>query len=379
MRAVQLVAPSAPLELRDLPLPEPGEDEVVVQVAGCGVCHTDIGFWKDGVATRHPPPITLGHEISGTVVETGPAYTELMGRDVIVPSVIPCGACDLCRSGRGNVCRSQLMPGNDMDGGFADYIKVPGLGLCAVEDRGELDLAELSVVADAVTTPYQAVKRSGLRGGDLAVVVGVGGVGTHCVQVAAAMGARTIAVDVDPARLAAVEPYGASLTVDSSLVGFKELRSRIRDAASDWGCAQHGWKIFECSGHPAGQKTAFGLLNHAGVLMLVGFTLEKVDVRLSNLMAYDATAQGTWGCLPELYPGALELVTSGKIALRPFVETHPLSDGPEVIRRVADHEVAQRAILVPDRDDRANGGDRPDGGLRAGAPDHHDRTNPEDV
>lgn len=348
MRAVQLVAPSAPLELRELPRPEPGDDEVVVHVAGCGVCHTDIGFWKDGVSTRHPPPITLGHEIAGTVVEAGSGYADFLGRDVIVPSVIPCGHCQLCHSGRGNVCRAQRMPGNDMDGGFADFVRVPGFGLCPVEDRGELELAELSVVADAVTTPYQAVMRSGLREGDVTVVVGVGGVGTHCVQIASAMGARTVAVDVDADRLAAVAPHGADLTIDASAVPFKELRSRIRDAASDWGCSQHGWKIFECSGNAAGQETAFGLVNHAGVLMLVGFTLEKVGVRLSNLMAFDATAQGTWGCLPELYPGALELVTSGKIALRPFVELHPLSDGPDVIRRVAEHQVQSRAILVPD-------------------------------
>ncbi|MDH3271514.1 MAG: 6-hydroxycyclohex-1-ene-1-carbonyl-CoA dehydrogenase [Gemmatimonadota bacterium] len=348
MMALQLVAPSAPLALRELPLPEPGAHDVIVRVAGCGVCHTDIGFWMDGVQTRHPPPITLGHEISGTVVEAGPLFTDLIGREVIVPSVIPCGQCDLCRSGRGNVCRAQLMPGNDMDGGFAEFVKVPGLGLCPVPERGGHDLAELSVIADAVTTPYQAVKRSGLRAGDLAIVVGVGGVGTHCVQIAAAVGARTVAIDVEPSALAGIEPYGASLTIDASIASFKEIRAQVRDAASDWGCAQHGWKIFECSGHPAGQETAYGLLNHAGILMLVGFTLEKVTVRLSNLMAFDATAQGTWGCLPELYPEALELVTGGKIALKPFIETFPLHEGPEVLRRVADHEMDRRAILVPD-------------------------------
>lgn len=348
MRAVQLLAPEAPLELREVPEPGPGEDEVVVRVAGCGVCHTDIGFWKDGVATRHPPPITLGHEISGVVVETGSRFDHLLHREVIVPSVIPCGCCDLCSAGRGNACQKQLMPGNDMDGGFADYIKVPGHGLCDVEDRGDLELAELSVIADAVTTPYQAAVRADLKPGDLAVVVGVGGVGTHCVQIAAALGAKVVAIDVDPHRLEQVEAYGASLTIDSSVVGFRDIRSQVRDSAAEWGCPAYGWKIFECSGHSQGQETAYGLLNHAGTLMLVGFTLEKVTVRLSNLMAFDATAQGTWGCLPELYPAALELVTSGKIALRPFIETFPLSEGPSVLQRVADHEIERRAILTPD-------------------------------
>jgi 6-hydroxycyclohex-1-ene-1-carbonyl-CoA dehydrogenase len=348
VKAVQLVAPRAPLELRDLPDPVPGPDEVVVRVAGCGVCHTDIGFWQDGVATRHPLPLTLGHEISGEVVEAAGGFAHLVGREVIVPSVIPCGRCDLCREGRGNICRSQLMPGNDMDGGFADFIRVPGRGLCLVEDRGGLELADLSVVADAVTTPYQAVIRSRLRPGDLAVVVGVGGVGTHCVQIAAALGAEVVAVDVDPRHLDAVRDHGAALTLDASAIPFRELRSAIRDLARDRGCRDHSWKIFECSGHPEGQATAFGLLNHAGTLMVVGFTLDKVELRLSNLMAFDATAQGTWGCRPELYPAALELVTSGKIRLTPFIETHPLGRGPDVLQRVAAHQVDKRAILLPD-------------------------------
>ncbi len=347
MRALQLTAPSAPLELRDVPRPEPGPDEVVVQVAGCGVCHTDIGFWQDGVPTRHPLPLTLGHEISGTVLEAGADLGHLVGREVIVPAVIPCGRCELCRAGRGNICRAQVMPGNDMDGGFADYVRVPGRGLCLIGDRAGFDLAELSVVADAVSTPYQAVLRSGLTEGDLAVVVGVGGVGLHCVQIAAALGATVVAIDIDAARLEAMQEHGADLTLDSSTLDFKALRDAVREHAKAHGCAPHSWKIFECSGHPGGQATAYGLLTHAATLMVVGFTLARVELRLSNLMAFDATVQGTWGCRPELYPEALALVTEGRIALRPFIETHPLSDGPRVLDDVAAHRLSRRAILVP--------------------------------
>ncbi|MEX0892615.1 MAG: 6-hydroxycyclohex-1-ene-1-carbonyl-CoA dehydrogenase [Gemmatimonadota bacterium] len=347
MRALQLTVPGGPLELCNVARPEPGPGDVLVEVAGCGVCHTDVGFWRDGVATRKPLPLTLGHEIAGVVVEASRAAEHLVGREVIVPAVIPCGNCALCTSGRGNACRRQLMPGNDMDGGFADFVRVPLRGLCMVDERGGLELAELAVIADAVTTPYQAVVRSGLAAGDLAVVVGVGGVGTYAVQIAAALGAHVVAVDVDATRLEAVAAHGARLTLDSSALDFKELRGRVKEAAGAWGCPDHGWKIFECSGHPAGQETAFGLLNHAATLMVVGFTMARVNLRLSNLMAFDATAQGTWGCLPELYPAALELVTSGRVAVRPFVRTYPLHDGAEVLRAVADHEIDRRAVLVP--------------------------------
>jgi 6-hydroxycyclohex-1-ene-1-carbonyl-CoA dehydrogenase len=348
MKAVQLTAVGAPLEVVDVPQPQPGDDEVVVQVAGCGVCHTDIGFWKDGVPTRKELPLTLGHEISGTVVEAGSQYQHLVNRDVIVPAVIPCGECDLCQQDRGNVCRAQLMPGNDMDGGFAEFIATPGRGLCLIEQLGGYELPEFSVIADAVTTPYQAIIRSGLRSGELAIVVGAGGIGTYCVQIAAALGATVVAIDVDDDKLAAVADHGANLTINSAATDFKTLRKSVRGHANASGCADHSWKIFECSGQPGGQQTAYGLLTHAATLLVVGFTLAKTEVRLSNAMAFDATIQGTWGCKPELYPDALKLVTDQKITLKPFISTHPMSQAPDILQDVADHKIATRAILTPD-------------------------------
>lgn len=349
MKAVRLNSAGGTLALEDVPEPSPGPGKVVVRVAGCGVCHTDIGFWRDGVPTRHGLPITLGHEVSGIVECTEDDHRELLGREVIVPAVIPCGECALCRSGRGNACRRQVMPGNDLDGGFAEKLVVPARGLCVVDDRDGYDLAELSVIADAVSTPYQAIVRSGLRAGGLAIVVGVGGVGGYAVQIAAAFGARVVALDVDDERLAAIAACGADRTFNTRTTDFKTLKKEIAARAAEWGCPDHGAVILECSGTTAGQETAFGLLGLAGVLMVVGFTLGKLEMRLSNVMAMDATVQGNWGCLPELYPEALKLVTRGRITLKPFIERHPLDQGPEVIRRVADHEIRKRAILEPAR------------------------------
>jgi len=348
MKAIRFTAVKEPLEIQEVDMPRPGDDQVVVQVAGCGVCHTDIGFWIDGVPTKKPLPLTLGHEISGTVVEAGSGYQSLVGREVIVPAVIPCGECDLCSQGRGNVCRRQMMPGNDIDGGFAEYVAVPGAGLCEVTDRTGYELSDLSVVADAVTTPYQAIVRSGLEAGDFAVVIGVGGVGAYCVQIAAALGARVVAIDVDQSKLDAISGHGAALTINSAETDFKSLKKEVKSAAKEWDCTSHSWKIYECSGQPGGQETAYGLLTHASTLMVVGFTLGKIEVRLSNLMAFDATVHGTWGCKPELYPDALAMVTDQEVTLKPFIETHPMSRAPEVLQRVSDHEIDKRAILVPD-------------------------------
>ena len=112
----------------------PGPDEVVVEIAGCGVCHTDLGYYYDGVRTKHELPLCLGHEISGHVIETGADALWWIDRAVIVPAVIPCGHCDACRRGKATICPNQKMPGNDIHGGFATHIIVPARGLCVVDE-----------------------------------------------------------------------------------------------------------------------------------------------------------------------------------------------------------------------------------------------------
>ena len=162
-----MTAPGAPLVRAEFDA-TPGPGEVAVEVAGCGVCHTDLGYYYDGVRTNAPLPLALGHEVSGRVVAAGAGAEAWIGRAVIVPAVLPCGECDLCRRGLAPICRSQKMPGNDIQGGFASHIVVPARGLCPVDEQrlaqAGLTLAQVSIVADALTTPYQAVRRA-VRGG----------------------------------------------------------------------------------------------------------------------------------------------------------------------------------------------------------------------
>lgn len=326
---------------------EPTASEVLVEVAGCGVCHTDLGFLDGSVKTRSPLPLVLGHEISGTVVATGPGAESWTGKDVLVPAVIPCGTCALCRSGRGNMCPDQLMPGNDMDGGFATHVTVPARGLTPVTELPPgHELADMAVIADAVTTPLQAVRRAGVAPGDLVVVVGTGGVGTYAVQVAAALGATVVAVDIDDSRLEPLLSHGASATINSRGLSPREVRDQIRGLASQENTPL-GWKIFECSGTVPGQETAFGLLGPTATLAVVGFTRDMVSVRLSNLMAFDATAFGSWGCPPELYPEAVELVSTGKVALVPFTRKVPMNEIETVLEGAHHRSDPRRTILIP--------------------------------
>lgn len=345
-----MTAPKTPMVRQSFD-PQPGPGEVAVAVAGCGVCHTDLGYFYDGVRVNHPLPLALGHEVSGRVALAGAGAEQWLGRPVIVPAVLPCGECDLCRRGRGTICRKQKMPGNDIQGGFASHLVVPARGLCPVDEgrlaAAGLKLEDVSVVADAMTTPFEAVRRAGVAPDSLAVVVGVGGVGGYCVQIAAAFGAKVVAIDVDDRKLEAMKPYGAALALNAKSNDQKQLKAAIGAFAKENGLRPTEWFIFECSGTAAGQLAAFGLLVHGATFSVVGFTMDKVEVRLSNLMAFDARAIGNWGCPPERYPEALALVTEGKIKIKPFVEPHPLADINRVFEAVHHREISRRVVLVP--------------------------------
>jgi len=241
------------------------------------------------------------------------------------------------------------MPGNDRHGGFASHLVVPARFLCPVPEAvlAKNELWELAVVSDAITTPYQAVQRSGLTAGEPAIVIGVGGIGIHGVQIAAAAGARVVALDVDPDRLELASSHGARAAVNVSGLGVKEIRAQVADGVKAAGGGKHGWKIFEMSGTRAGQETAFNLAGFGSTIAIVGFTMDRLEVRLSNLMAFDATMFGNWGCDPALYPEVLDWIAAGRIQVGPFVERHPLDAINEVLEAAHGGKLRRRAVLVP--------------------------------
>ncbi|MCP4694295.1 MAG: 6-hydroxycyclohex-1-ene-1-carbonyl-CoA dehydrogenase [Desulfobacterales bacterium] len=351
----QMTGVGEPLARVESPIPEPGDGEVLLKVAGCGVCHTDLGFYYDGVRTRSPMPLTLGHEISGNVLAAGAGAENWADKAVIVPAVMPCGTCDVCKRGMGNICPTQKMPGNDIQGGFASHIVVPADQLCEVPvdaqgkpvGQADVTLPELSVIADALTTPYQAITDAGLTADDTAIFVGVGGVGGFGAQIAKSLGAAAIAIDIDNEKLNALAPY-VDATFNSKEMAFKELRKAVSGCVKELGRRRTEWKIFETSGTAPGQQTAFGLLTHGAVLSVVGFTMAKLELRLSNLMAFHAKAQGNWGCIPKYYKPTLDLVLEGKVAIGPFAKTFPLSEIQEVFESVHARKIQERPVLIPD-------------------------------
>jgi 6-hydroxycyclohex-1-ene-1-carbonyl-CoA dehydrogenase len=344
------ITPGSLIETQ-IAVPELGPGTVLVQVAGCGVCHTDLGFFYDYVPTVNKPPLTLGHEISGIVVDAADDAKGWIGKEVIIPAVMPCRECYLCKTGRGNRCLAQKMPGNSMGiyGGFSSHIPVPAIDLCEVTNRGNIPLAKLAVVADAATTPFQAMKRADFQVGDNIIIIGVGGVGQYLVQMSAAMGAnKVIAVDINQERLDVMRKNGADFVVNSMGKTPREVSGEIKAFRKENNLPSTGWKIFEVSGSKPGQELGLALLSFVGKMVVVGYGPHKVEYSISRLMAFDAELIGTWGCLPEHYPAVLSMITSGKINFEEFVQTRPMSTIVKSFEEAHKQSPDQRIVLVPD-------------------------------
>ena len=345
----QMTVPGT-LTKTEIPVPQLQPGEVLVEVKGCGVCHTDLSYFYMGVRTDQPPPLSLGHEISGVVVAGEASY---IGKEVIIPAVLPCNKCELCKTGRGNRCLAQKMPGNSMGiyGGFSSHIPVPAADLCIVGNRGSVPLEHLSVIADAVTTPYQAGRRARLAVGDRVIVIGAaGGVGSFMTQVAKGMGATTvIGIDINEEKLEFMKGYGADFTINPKGKTPKEVKELFKAWCKEKGIpSNYGWKIFEVTGTKPGQELALSLLSFTGMLMVVGYGTDETSYMLSKLMAFDAELIGTWGCPPEFYPHVLEMCLDGRIDLGPFVETRPMSQIEQVFDEAHHGKLKRRVILTPD-------------------------------
>jgi 6-hydroxycyclohex-1-ene-1-carbonyl-CoA dehydrogenase len=227
-------------------------------------------------------------------------------------------------------------------------VKLPARSLVPVPEalQGE-DFESLAVVADAVSTAAQAVLRSGLQAGDVAFVVGAGGVGAFAVQVAKAKGASVVAFDVRGDRLALVKEHGVDVAIDVTGTSLRDVRGRAHQTARDARVPSYRWRIFECSGTRDGQLLAYGLLAQAATMVVVGYTRNPVELRLSNLMAFDATVHGSWGCPPEVYPEVLDLISGGEIALAPFIARAPMSRLPALLEDMAGNRLDRRMVLDP--------------------------------
>lgn len=328
------------LAIQEWPTPTPGPGEALVEVAACGVCHTDLHYLDHGTPTFKTPPLVLGHEVAGTVAGVGEGVRGVAEGDrVLIPAVLPCGRCRFCREGRENICERGAMLGNHVDGGYAEYVTVPADQLVPLPD--EIPLVESAIIADALTTPYHAVVHRGrVRPGDRVAVIGCGGVGLNLVQMAAALGARVIAIDVDPRKLDWAGRLGATAVLESSAVPAvdKEIR-RLTGGGAD--------VAFEAVGRPETQKLALDALRTGGTAVLVGYSPEKAALNSGRVMFRELEIRGSLGCRPVDYPRVVELVRQGRIHLTELV-THrfALDDIALALDTLRSGE-AIRSVVIP--------------------------------
>lgn len=329
------------VSVEEVPTPKPKRAQLLVRVSACGVCHTDLHYVDHGTPTFKDPPLILGHEIAGTVEKVGKRVTGFEPGDrVLLAAVQSCGRCDACRVGRENVCSASVMLGNNVDGGFSEYVVAPAKDAYVLPSS--IPLVEGAIIADAVTTPYHAVViRARVQPGDWVVVVGCGGVGLNVVQMAAALGGRVIAVDLVDAKLEWAMKLGATASVNASQV--ERLDKEVRRLTGGEG-AHVG---FEVVGTPATQEQALSCLRTGGRLVMVGYSPETMSLNVGRVMFRELEVVGSLGCRPVDYPRVIELVRQGRVKVEELV-THrfPLDEIEAAFEAVRSGE-AIRAVVTP--------------------------------
>ncbi|HOB50908.1 MAG TPA: zinc-binding dehydrogenase [Mycobacterium sp.] len=271
MRAERFYADTKAVVLEDVPIPQPGPGEVLVKVAFCGICHSDLSL-INGTFPAQRPVVTQGHEASGTIAELGEGVTGWsVGDRVVVAAGRPCGECANCRRGDTGTCLRMQLMAFAYDGAWAEYTVAQAAGLTRVPDNVPLEQA--AILADAVSTPFGAVVHTGrVVVGESVGVWGVGGIGTHIVQLARLVGAAPIvAVDINPVVRDRARELGADHVFDSR---DPELRSRIAEITAGRGLDV----AFDAVGLKSTFEQALDNLTVGGRLVAVGMSDQSPTV-----------------------------------------------------------------------------------------------------
>jgi len=337
MKAAVFYGAGQPLKIEDIPTPEIGPEEALIKIAACGVCHTDLHY-LEGVPTFKKPPLILGHEASGILTKVGEEVTNVKENDrVLIPPVLTCGTCYNCRIGRENLCRNIVMIGNSIDGAYAEYTKIPAKDL--IKLPAEIPLEEASIISDAMSTPFHALKnRANVRPGDSVVIYGVGGVGLNAVQIAAALGAFVIAVDKVEEKLQHARDLGASETINVDVEDPVKAVRRITGGGAD--------VAVEAIGIPEVMRMAYDSVRWGGRVVIVGYSHKDLTISAARLMFREIEIYGSLGCRIVDFPPLVDMIRRGKLKLL-VSNKMPLDQINEALEMLKNGKVKTRAIVIP--------------------------------
>jgi L-iditol 2-dehydrogenase len=332
------------LELADLPAPDPGPDEVLVRVAACGICGSDVHGY-DGSSGRRIPPIVMGHEAAGTIAASGKNVKGFsVGDRVTFDSTVSCGKCDNCLRGDLNLCDNREVLGVSCGdyrraGAFADFVVVPSRIVYKLPEN--LSFAEAALL-EAVAVAIHAVSLVPIAQNESALVVGAGTIGLLVQQALRVMGcSRVFVTDLDSTRLKLSERLGATVVFPSDASLAQQISNLTRGAGVDI--------AIEAVGITATIKAAIDNVRKGGSVVLVGNVTPEVTIPLQKVVSRQIRLQGSCASAGE-YSRAIELVNAGQIRVKPLISAiAPLEEGPQWFERLYAREPnLMKVILVPE-------------------------------
>src|SRR5438105_3419584 len=305
MKAVQLVKTGAPLEDVEVPLPEIGPSEVLVRVAACGICHSDAHY-RAGISPIDPLPVTLGHEVAGRVETVGREvhHISLKSR-VYVHYLVSCGCCDFCRRGHEQFCSKGQMIGKNRDGGYAEFIKVPGRNVFVLPDEIPFELGAIMMCSSA--SALHALNKVRLKFDESVAIFGFGGLGFSALQLVKAFGCGEVyVVDINPAKLASIATFGG-IPIDAIAA----------DSVEQIGEATDGKGVdvsLELVGSAITMGQAIRCLGVCGRAALVGLTADSLSVLpYPEVINKEAEIIGVSDHLAAELPLLMQLARNGKL------------------------------------------------------------------
>jgi L-iditol 2-dehydrogenase len=335
------------LELTDLPTPTLAPDEVLLRVAACGICGSDVHGY-DGSSGRRIPPIVMGHEAAGTIAAVGPAVTDWQPGDrVTFDSTLFCGRCTFCKSGQVNLCDNRQVfgvscPDYRRNGAFAEYLAVPERVLYRLPP--ELPFEHAAMI-EAVSVALHAVAVAEFQPGATALVLGAGMIGTLIIQaLRVADASHILSADPDPSRLALAQTSGAHTVIRTGEYAGEPNTAQAVLARFPGG-VDH---VFEAVGAGETVATAVASIRKGGTVTLVGNIAAKVELPLQAVVTRQIRLQGSAASAGE-YPRAIELLASRQIDVAPLISSiAPLSEGASLFDRLYAREPGlMKVVLTP--------------------------------